>query len=61
VSHQRQSLQSSWLWKAELQAIAAGSAGAGEGAGANENNGSQYDDQEYELSSVALPVGGARA
>ncbi|GAQ84327.1 hypothetical protein KFL_001850020 [Klebsormidium nitens] len=41
-------------WKAELQAIAAEGAGAGEGA---EEEGSEYDDQEYELSSLALPEG----
>eukprot|EP00243_Klebsormidium_subtile_P005409 TRINITY_DN215_c0_g2_i2.p1 TRINITY_DN215_c0_g2~~TRINITY_DN215_c0_g2_i2.p1 ORF type:complete len:364 (+),score=89.29 TRINITY_DN215_c0_g2_i2:170-1261(+) len=45
-------------WKAELLAIAAEGAGAGGGAG-EEEEGSEYDDQEYELSSLALPVGGA--
>jgi hypothetical protein len=47
-------------WKVELQAIS--NRGAGAGTSAEEDDGaSEDDDQGYELGSVALLVGGARA
>jgi hypothetical protein len=45
--------------KAKLRAIF--DTGAGAGASAEEDCGLEEDDQEYELGSVALPVGAARA